>query len=139
MLTHQPSSAGSSISLVTLGAAETRRQELRSLYVDIAVVGSSAAMRENMPQLAVRFARCAYDAAGLREDAAIALMDALKATGRTMDAREVYREYARNLLEATGMPPSTAMRGIASGLFPNLRGGLNGRMGRPAEDTTTTC
>ena len=123
----------------TLGAAETRRQELRSLYVDIAVVGSSAAMRENMPQLAVRFARCAYDAAGLREDAAIALMDALKATGRTMDAREVYREYARNLLEATGMPPSTAMRGIASGLFPNLRGGLNGRMGRPTEDTTTTC
>lgn len=123
----------------TLGNVEARRQELLSLLVDVAVVGSAAATRENMLQLSVRFARCGYDAGGLREDAAIALIEALKATGRVTEARDVYREYARNLLEATGMPPSTSMRGIASGLFPTLRDGLSGRVGKQREDVTMTC
>ena len=123
----------------TLGVVEARRQELRSLYVDVAVVGAAAATRENMLQLAVRFARCGYDAEGLREDAAMALIEGLKATGRVTEARKVYREYARNLLEGTGMPPSTAMRAVASGLFPGLRDGLSGRVGKAREDVTMTC
>lgn len=123
----------------TVGTVEARRQELRSLYVDVAVVGSAAAMRENMLQLSVQLARCGYNADCLREDVAIALIEALKATGRIAEARETYREYARNLLEATEMPPSTGMRAMASGLFPSLRDGLSGRVGKVHEDNTMTC
>lgn len=109
------------------GLVETRRQELKDLYVDTAVAGASAALRIGQLPLAVHMANAAYEANGLREDAASVLIEALKASGRIVDAREVYRAFAAALLEATGEPPSPSLRASVSSLFPQRRSSRRGR------------
>lgn len=96
-----------------LQIAEARRTELRDLYVDIAVAGAVSAMREDLYPLAVRMAWAGHAKSGLREDAVLVLMEALKGSGRISDAREVYHSYAKRLLEETGEPPSASLRSAA--------------------------
>ncbi|MBR2682647.1 MAG: hypothetical protein IKE22_05200 [Atopobiaceae bacterium] len=112
------------------GFVEARRQELKDLYVDTAVAGASAALRIGQLPLAVHMANAAYEANGLREDAASTLIEALKASGRIVDAREVYRSFAAALLEATGEPPSPSLRASVSSLFPQRKSSRRGRSTR---------
>jgi DNA-binding SARP family transcriptional activator len=97
----------------SLQLAEARRTELRDLYVDVAVAGAVSAMREDLYSLAVRMAWAGHMKSGLREDAVLVLMEALKGSGRIADARDVYHSYARRLLDETGEPPSSSLRTAA--------------------------
>lgn len=121
------------------GEIAARRIELKTLFVDVSIAGARAAMHQDMLQLSVRMAWAAHEASGMREDVVLVLLEALKASGRAMDAREVYRDYARNLLEASGMPPSATMRAAVSGLFPEGRKRAPGRSGKRREDHTLSC
>ncbi|MDO5119938.1 MAG: bacterial transcriptional activator domain-containing protein [Coriobacteriales bacterium] len=100
------------------GIVEARREELRELFVDVSIAGASAALREDLLPLAVRTAWKAHETNGLREDAVRILVEALKLSGRTVDARNVYMAYARRLLEETGEPPSASLRALVARLFP---------------------
>ena len=105
------------------GAAELRRNELRNLFVDVSVAGATAAMREDLLPLAVRMAWSAHEASDMREDVVLVLVEALKMSGRTLDARNIYLAYARRLLEQTGEPPSASLRAAIAKIFPSSRSG----------------
>jgi len=47
---------------------------------------------------------------GLREDAVIVLVRALRASGRAIEAERRYKAYARQLVEKTNRPPSRMLR-----------------------------
>ena len=121
----------------SLGTYAARSAELRSLYVDVAVMGAGAAMKENRTSLAVRMAQAAYDANDMREDAAVVLMEALRLAGRTNDARDVYSNYARRMLDLTGMPPSQPLRNVVADLFPSQAGA--GAAARRQESRLVLC
>lgn len=104
------------------GKLDSRRRELRELFVDVSVSGARAAIREDLPTLASRLAESAQRADPLREDSALSLIEALRASGRTVDAREAYRRFATHLLEVTKEPPSASMRSLVRGLFPARQG-----------------
>lgn len=89
-----------------------RLSELRVLYVDCAVTAAEAALRLGKAKLAVRYGFNAHREDSLREDAMIALVRALKAAGRGYEVPELYKRYARRLLEAEGVPPSTTLRRV---------------------------
>ena len=109
------------------GAADLRRTELRNLFVDVSVAGASAAMREDLLPLAVRMAWAAHGASDMREDVVLVLVEALRMSGRVIDARNVYLSYARRLLEQTGEPPSASLRTAMARLFPSSRNGSSKR------------
>ena len=117
-------SSGPDEHLSALGHMVAERcRELRTLYVDGAVAAGEAALRLGKAKLAVRYAEDAYRLGGLREDAMILLVRALKASGRRHEIPELYRRYARELVDKRGMPPSSSLRRaveIALGEMPHL-------------------
>lgn len=87
-----------------------RRGILRRLYVDAMVTGSEAALRLGDPREAIQLARDAHRVAPLREDAVAALVRGLFATGRVVEAKEAYDEFASSSISVSGMPPSSRLR-----------------------------
>ena len=87
-----------------------RLEELKNLYVDAALAAAEAALRLGKAKVAVRYASDAHRLRDLREDAMIALVQALRAAGRPFEVGPLYRSYCRHLLEAEGVPPSLALR-----------------------------
>ena len=118
------------------GAAEQRRSELRNLFVDVSVAGALAAMRDDLLPLAVRMAWAAHEASSMREDVVLVLVEALKMSGRVMDARNVYLSYARTLLEQTGEPPSASLRATIAKIIPSMGSGKARKGGGPKKKRT---
>lgn len=102
-----------------LGIYATRAAEIKGLFVDVAVTGAMAAMRNDRISLAVQLSQAGLAANGLREDVALVLIEALKRAGRTSDARDVYLACAKRLLEAYGTAPTQALRHAVEDLFPD--------------------
>lgn len=75
------------------GCVAALRADLRSLYSDAMVEGSSAALRLGRARTAARLAGNALLANDLREDAVIALVRALKACGRAPEAERQRSAY----------------------------------------------
>lgn len=88
------------------GFIAAAREELRGLYVDAMVAGSEAALRLGHGRTATRMARDALSVDDMREDAMIALVCALKASGRGQEADRQYRRYAQKLAQAERRRPS---------------------------------
>lgn len=80
--------------------------ELRTLYADAMVAGADAALCVGERHTAVRLATNAVMADDLREDAVIALVRALKASGRSAEADRQYRSFARRLAHRANATPS---------------------------------
>ena len=102
------------------GMAANRREELRSLFIDVSVAGANAAIREDCLQLGVRMAWKAHELSKTREDVVMVLVEALRLSGRVVDAKNVYLTFARNLLEETGSPPSASMRAAMARFMDEL-------------------
>ena len=92
------------------GIVATRARELRGLYCDAMIAGAKAAMRANAKMLACRFAKRAYEADGMREDAICALAAALDGAGRQVEAEQVYEHYVGRMVDITRRPPSKDLR-----------------------------
>lgn len=90
--------------------AVDRVAELRTMYIDAAVVAGEAALRLGRSRLAVRYASDALRLSELREDAMILQVRALKAAGRSCEIMDLYKRYSRRLVETQGMPPSVTLR-----------------------------
>lgn len=118
------------------GVQAARRDELRDLFVDVAIVAARAAISDGKFSLATRLARSAHEASAFREDAVLCLIDALRATGRSQLAREVYQNFTKQLLERTGMPPTVGLRRAVEGLFPRTRSQRKVHRPRPGELAT---
>ena len=97
------------------GFVSARRDELRELYADAMVAGSDAALRLGRRRTAVRLAQNALAINELREDAVIALVRGLRASGRNVEAEQQYRRYARRLMLTVKEPPSRLLRRAALG------------------------
>ena len=97
--------------LAALGeVASERAAELQALFVDCSVAAGEAALRLGKSKLAVRYARSAHRLDGLREDAMILLVRAMRVTGRGHEVADLYRTFSRRLIDAKGVPPSLAVR-----------------------------
>ncbi len=104
-------SSGPDRRISSLGNRVTERiEELKSLYVDGAVVAGEAALRLGKTKLAVRYATDAHRLCDLREDAMILLVRALRAAGRSFEIQPLYKRYSRHLIRVEGVPPSLALR-----------------------------
>lgn len=88
------------------GFIAAAREELRGLYVDAMVAGSEAALRLGHGRAATRMAREALSVDDMREDAMLALVCALKASGRGQEADRQYRRYAQKLAHSERRKPS---------------------------------
>lgn len=97
------------------GFVSAKRDELRTLYVDAMVAGSDAALHLGRKRTAARFASDAVAADDMREDAVIALVNALRADGRDIEADRHCRRYARRVNQVTGRPPSWRFRQVMRG------------------------
>lgn len=86
------------------------RDELRGLYVDAMVAGSEAALRLGQGRTATRMAKNATFVDEMREDAIIALVCALRSTGRDAEADRQYRRYAQRLARDGKGAPSRRLR-----------------------------
>jgi len=86
------------------------RAELLRLHADAMVAGAEAAYRLGRNHVATRFSEVALASDGLREDAVIVLVRALRASGRAIEAERRYKAYARQLVEKTNRPPSRMLR-----------------------------
>lgn len=106
---------GPDLHLAGLGqVVHDRLTELRVLYVDAMVAAGEAALRVGKAKLSVRYGYNAHRQEGLREDAMIVLVRALKAAGRAYEVPDLYKRYARRLIEAEGVPPSSALKRAVS-------------------------
>ena len=106
---------GGELFIPTLGSPSIflrRRNGLRRLFVDAMVMGSEAALRQGDAREAIQLARDAYRAAPLREDAVAALVQALFASGRAVEAKEAYDAFSASTIRASGMPPSARLRAL---------------------------
>ena len=95
------------------GTLDWRRRELRMLYVDTMVTGAEAALRLGKLRVAVRLAQKAQNAEPLREDAMDVLLRAMRASGRTQEAKTSYKDYSLKLADEAGMAPSKGLRTLA--------------------------
>ena len=93
-------------------------------------------MRDDLLPLAVRMAWAAHEASSMREDVVLVLVEALKMSGRVMDARNVYLSYARTLLEQTGEPPSASLRATIAKIIPSMGSGKARKGGGPKKKRT---
>lgn len=100
-----------------LGVANKRREQLRGMFADAMVAGSTAAARLGLRLTAARFARKAYTANNEREDAIICLVRSLVATGRNLEAEREYREYSLRVVEKGHRPPSRDLRKLIEELL----------------------
>lgn len=92
------------------GIVASRARELNTLYADAMVVGADAALRVGSGMLACRFAAKAHEADDLREDAVKALVSALCAVGRHVEADRCYESYVSHVVDVTKRPPSRDLR-----------------------------
>lgn len=98
------------------GVVGRRSRELKELYGDAMVAGSAAAGALDMKLLACRFARKAYTSDNLREDAVRALVLALCALGRQIEAMRCYEDYASRVITMARRPPSRGLRELVERL-----------------------
>ena len=106
---------GPDLHLAGLGqVVHDRLNELRVLYVDAMVAAGEAALRVGKAKLSVRYGYNAHRQDGLREDAMIVLVRALKAAGRAYEVPDLYKRYARRLIESEGVPPSSTLKRVVS-------------------------
>lgn len=98
------------------GIVERRSRELRELYADTMVAGAHAAANLGMRMLACRFARKGHAADDMREDAIRALVMALCAAGRQIEAQRCYESYASRVINLTRRPPSKQLRNMVQEL-----------------------
>lgn len=108
------------------GVLAAARLELRSLYIDGMVAGADAALRLGQKRTSARLATNAFLADDMREDALIALVQALRASGRNAEADQHYRSYAHRLAQASSRPPSRMLRqavGEEGLALPSAQGG----------------
>ncbi|MBR3328435.1 MAG: bacterial transcriptional activator domain-containing protein [Atopobiaceae bacterium] len=98
------------------GVVGRRSRELKELYGDAMVVGSAAAGALDMKLLACRFARKAHVSDELREDAVRALVLALCAVGRQIEALRCYEGYASRVITMARRPPSLGLRELVEQL-----------------------
>lgn len=92
------------------GLIEQRRNDLRSLYVDVMVAAAEWAIDARRYPTAVHYAQQACNADGLREDAEIALLRAFGCMGRRADAERSYRTFAHEMVRVLHQPPSKELR-----------------------------
>ena len=94
------------------GFISSMRESLRNLYADAMVEGSAAALRLGRERTATRLAENAVRANELREDANSALVRALRACGRGVEADRRLRSFEARLRrgrgELTAAPDETA-------------------------------
>lgn len=95
------------------GYVAATKAELRSLYADAMVAGGDAALRLGQKRTAARLATNAMLVDDMREDAVIVLVQALRASGRNVEADQQYRRYARRLARSSSLPPSRMLRQVA--------------------------
>lgn len=111
------------------GYVTSLRDKFRALYADAMVAGAGAALRLGKRRTAARFANNALLADDKREDAVIVLVQALRASGRTAEAEQHYRRFARRLAQASQQPTSQLLR-LAAG---EGRSGGSAKAAAPAE------
>ena len=85
------------------------------LYADAMVSGADAALRLKRVRTAARLAANALSVDDMREDAVIALVSALRASGRNAEADRRYKRYARRLSLTMGRLPSWRLRQVMRG------------------------
>lgn len=95
------------------GYIAATRDELRRLYGDAMVAGSDAALRLGKKRTATRLAMNALSSDDMREDAVIAMVRAMRASGRNVEADRQYQRYARRLMQMASRPPSRLLRRAA--------------------------
>lgn len=95
------------------GFVSAAKERLRVLYADAMVAGADAALRLGKRKTATRLATNATIADERREDAVVSLVQALRASGRVVEAEQHYRRYARRLAQTSERPPSRALRRAA--------------------------
>lgn len=100
------------------GVLSLRKHELQELFADVSVTAARAAMREDRPMLAAQLARKAHDVCPMREDVVLVLVEALKIQGARQEAGEAYQDFARLLVERTGMLPSNSLRCAVEEVVP---------------------
>lgn len=100
-----------------MGVVETRSRELRALFTDAMIAGAAAAENLGMKSLACRFARKAYDADGMREDAMRTLVSALCGAGRHAEAERAYEQFVGRVVDHTKRPPSRHLREVVEGML----------------------
>lgn len=94
-------------SVDSTGRIAVLRTELRTLYADAMIEGSAAALRLGHARTSARLAGNALVANDMREDAVIALVRALTACGRTVEADRQHRAFeARMAKERSRRQPS---------------------------------
>lgn len=97
-----------------------KREELRVLYADAMVAGGEAALRLGKKRHAYRLASNALLIDDLREDAAILLIRALRASGRENEARSRYMAYVERLAKRLGKLPSMQVQEAMREPIPGL-------------------
>ena len=100
-----------------MGIIQSRAQQLKELYADAMVAGSMAAHRMGMKSLACRFARKAYEADDLREDAVRAIVISLCAAGRHIEAERRYERFVGRVVDLTKRPPSRRLRELVDSVL----------------------
>ena len=97
------------------GLVALKREEFKMLYADAMVSGADAALRLKRVRTAARLAANALSVDDMREDAVIALVSALRASGRDAEADRRYKRYARRLSLTMGRLPSWRLRQVMRG------------------------
>lgn len=103
----------------------SKRDELRALYIDAMVAGAEVALQTGRDGLAVKLARNAVLADGLREDAFVLYIKALKVCGREAEALREYERYAKRVVRTKKKAPSKGLRLIVGnelGFSPKAAG-----------------
>ena len=118
------------------GIMQARATELRTLFADTMIAGSEAALNLGMRTLACRFARKAYDADSMREDSIRALVTALCAAGRHIEARRHYDQYVSRVVRYSRRPPSRRLREIVEEL---LKGVARTGDAKPAKEVRSSA
>lgn len=105
----------------SMGVVAARAEELNSMFADAMVAGSRAAHALGLKMMACRFARRAHEADSMREDAVRALVVALCAAGRQVEAEQMFEAYVGVVVDQTRMPPSRTLREDVRALFAQMR------------------
>lgn len=87
-------------SVDSTGRIAALRAEFRALYADAMIEGSAAALRLGRARTSARLAGNALAANDIREDAVIALVRALTACGRTIEADRQHRAFEMRMAKA---------------------------------------
>jgi DNA-binding SARP family transcriptional activator len=93
-----------------MGVMQARARELKDLYADSMIVAANAASNLGLKTQACRFAKRAYTADDLREDAVRILITTLCAAGRKVEAERYYEKYVGHVVDITRRPPSRHLR-----------------------------